>query len=52
MFLETLGSVYHNDALARERELSPKDRLDFHQDHSAPLMKETKGMDEGATGRT
>jgi transposase len=40
--LETLGSVYHNDSLARERELSPKDRLDFHRNHSAPLMKKLK----------
>jgi transposase len=37
--LETLGSVYHNDALARERKLSAEDRLGFHQEHSAPLMK-------------
>jgi transposase len=37
--LETLGGVYHNDAVSRERELSPEDRLHFHQEHSAPLMK-------------
>jgi transposase len=37
--LETLGGVYHYDALARERELSPEDRLRFHQEHSGPLMK-------------
>jgi hypothetical protein len=37
--LETLGSVYHNDAVSRERELSPEDRLRFHQEHSGPLMK-------------
>ena len=36
--LETLRGVYHNDALARERELSPRDRLRFHQEHSRPLM--------------
>ena len=36
--LETLRGVYHNDALARERELSPQDRLRFHQEHSRPLM--------------
>jgi hypothetical protein len=36
--LETLRGVYHNDALARERELSPQDRLPFHQEHSRPLM--------------
>jgi transposase len=38
--LETLGGVYHNDGLAREQELSPQDRLRFHQEHSGPLMKE------------
>ena len=37
--LETLGSVYHNDALAREQNLSPNDRLFFHQKHSGPLME-------------
>jgi transposase len=37
--LETLGSVYHNDALAHERELSPEQRLRFHREQSAPLMK-------------
>ena len=37
--LETLGGVYHYDALAREQELSPEDRLRFHQEHSGPLMK-------------
>jgi transposase len=36
--LETLGGVYHNDAVSRERELSPEDRLHFHQEHSGPLM--------------
>lgn len=37
--LETLGGVYHNDSVSRERELSPEDRLRFHQEHSGPLMK-------------
>jgi transposase len=36
--LETQRGVYRNDALARERELSPEDRLRFHQEHSRPLM--------------
>ena len=36
--LETLRGVYHNDTLAREQELSPQDRLRFHQQHSRPLM--------------
>jgi transposase len=37
--LEVLGNVYHNDALAREQQLSPEDRLRFHQEHSGPVMK-------------
>lgn len=36
--LETLGAVYANDALARERGLSDEDRLRFHQAESGPLM--------------
>jgi transposase len=40
--LETLGSVYHNDALAREQELSAEERLHFHQEHSGPLLKKLK----------
>jgi transposase len=36
--LETLRGVYHNDALAREQNLSPEERLRFHQQHSRPLM--------------
>src|SRR5437660_3960583 len=38
--LERLGGVYHYDALAREQELPPEERLRFHQEHSGPLMKE------------
>jgi len=38
--LETLGNVYQNDALAREQEQSPEERLRFHQEHSGPVMKE------------
>jgi transposase len=37
--LETLGGVYHYDAMAREQKLSPEDRLRFHQEHSGPLMR-------------
>jgi hypothetical protein len=36
--LETLGKVYHNDAQAKERQLSPEHRLQLHQEHSSPLM--------------
>jgi hypothetical protein len=40
--LETLGEVYHNDKLARERDLPPDKRLRFHQERSGPVMKELK----------
>jgi transposase len=38
--LESLATVYHNDALARERNLSPQQRLEFHQRESGPTMTE------------
>jgi transposase len=36
--LEALRVVYHNDALARQRGLSPEERLAFHQTESGPVM--------------
>ena len=38
--LESLAVIYGNDAVARERELSPQERLLFHQTHSGPVMEE------------
>jgi hypothetical protein len=38
--LEVLAVVYRNDALARERQLSPEARLQFHQQESRPTMQE------------
>jgi hypothetical protein len=38
--LETLAVVYRNDAVARERELSPEARLQFHQQESQAKMQE------------
>ncbi len=38
--LETLGDVYKYDAEARERHLSAAERLEFHQQHSGPVMKQ------------
>ena len=38
--LEGLGSVYGNDAQAREESLSPKERLLLHQEKSKPVMDE------------
>jgi hypothetical protein len=37
--LETLGSVWYNDKLARRENLSSDERLRFHPEHSEPLMK-------------
>jgi transposase len=37
--LEALAVVYRNDAEARERRLSPEDRLRFHQEASGPTME-------------
>ena len=38
--LELLGTVYRNDALAGKLNLSPNERLGFHQQHSAAPMAE------------
>jgi hypothetical protein len=38
--LESLARVCRNDALARERDLSPQQRLLFHQTESGPTMEE------------
>lgn len=40
--LEAFRVVYHNDALAREKELSPEDRLRFHQLESGPTMEQLR----------
>ena len=36
--LESLAVIYRNDAIAREQNLSPLDRLHFHQAESGPTM--------------
>jgi transposase len=38
--LESLAVVSRNDAVARERELSPEARLHFHQEASRPTMEQ------------
>lgn len=37
--LEAFRIIYHNDALAREKEMSPEARLRFHQAQSEPTMR-------------
>ncbi|MCP4494342.1 MAG: IS66 family transposase, partial [Gammaproteobacteria bacterium] len=36
--LEALGKVYKHDAVTREEEMSPEERLCYHQEHSAGVM--------------
>jgi transposase len=36
--LEAIAVIYRNDALARQQDLSPEARLEFHQIHSGPTM--------------
>jgi hypothetical protein len=38
--LEVFKVVYHNDAITKERKLSPQQRLLFHQAESGPTMEE------------
>jgi len=38
--LENLGKVYHFDAVARDEEMSPAERLHFHQENSRPIIKD------------
>jgi hypothetical protein len=52
--LELLRVVYHNDAIARKRQLSREARLQFHQQESAPTMQQlhdwlTRQIDEKLT---
>ena len=49
--LEALAVVYRNDAIARERRLSPAARLQWHQEASGPTMQQlhdwlTRQLDE------
>lgn len=37
--LETLREVYKHDAFCRRQQMSPEERLAYHQTHSGPLMK-------------
>ena len=40
--LEALAKVYKNDEIAKERKMTPGQRLSFHQMKSGPIMKELK----------
>jgi transposase len=41
--LEAFQQVYHHDALAGEQNLSPAERLTFHQERSGPVMEDLHG---------
>jgi transposase len=38
--LETLGKVYHHEAITAQMGMTPTLRLQYHQEHSRPLMDE------------
>jgi len=40
--IETLGQVYSNDEIAKDKNMSPAERLLFHQAESGPLMEQLK----------
>jgi transposase len=40
--LESLAVVYRNDAIAKEQNFSPEERLRFHQAESGPVMEELR----------
>ena len=44
--IEVLAKVYHHDAIAKERCMSPDERLGFHQQKSGPLMDGLKNWME------
>ena len=52
--IEALAEVYKNDAIVKEEKMTPSERLQYHQAHSGPLMKQlhewmTDQMDNGKT---
>ncbi len=40
--IETLKNVYKNDAIAKDNNLSPEERLKLHRSRSGPLMEDLK----------
>ena len=40
--IDILAKVYHHDAVAKERGMSPDERLTFHQQNSGPLLTDLK----------
>ena len=46
--IEALAEVYKHDAQCRKDQLSPEQRLSFHQQHSQPIMEDLHTLDERA----
>jgi hypothetical protein len=44
--LETLEQVYINDALTKQHNMTPDQRLQYHQEKSAPLMDDLKTLQQ------
>lgn len=40
--LETLKEVYQNDKIAKEQNMTPRERLSYHQSKSGPFMEDLK----------
>lgn len=40
--IEKLGTVYHNDELTKQQNMSDDQRLDYHKQHSASVMDDLK----------
>ena len=38
--IDSLATVYHHDAIARQQEMTAQQRLDYHNQHSGPIMAE------------
>ncbi len=40
--IEAIGKIYHHEAQIKKQKLSDQERLEFHQQHSAPIMEALK----------
>ena len=40
--IEAIAEVYGNDRFTKDQEMSPAERLSYHQDHSEPIMDELR----------
>ncbi len=37
--IRTIGAVYHHERYCKQMDLSPQERLEYHQQHSEPIME-------------